>query len=137
MKKKVFIIIGIVILISLAIIGWSSKNSAPAPSAINPSPSTIPATSLAPVSTAPQQEFATDSQHSYQIVYDPNYNFYIISILNTPFDTIRLQAEQDLIKKLNISQDQACAKIKVHIGSPYFANPDQTQSYDTFSFCAK
>lgn len=124
-------------LIVLAIIGWTSKSPTPQTPALNPTPSpvstgTVP---LAKVSTAPQKEFATDNQNSYKIVYDPNYDYYIISVLGTPFDKIRIQAEQALIKKLKLPETAACSQIKVHIGAPYFANPDQNQTYDTFSFC--
>lgn len=124
-------------LIVLAIIGWTSKSPTPTTplSTTNTEPSTTPSIPLANVSTAPQKEFATDNQNSYKIVYDPNYDYYIISVLGTPFDKIRIQAEQALIKKLKLSETAACSQIKVHIGAPYFANPDQNQTYDTFSFC--
>ncbi len=136
-NKKYLIIAGVFILVILAIVGWTTKSPNPQGQTPIPSPSPVSAGTipLAKVSTAPQREFATDNQNSYKIVYDPNYDYYIISVLGLPFDKIRLQAEKALIKKLNLSETAACAQVKVHIGAPYFANPDQVQTYDTFSFC--
>jgi len=131
--KKRLIIIGIVIVLGLAIYGLIGNDNSPLKKLTSPSP----APTIADLNTnyIPQQRVIENAQKDYEIVFDPNSNLYIISILGKPFDKIRLQAEQDLIKKLSISKNDAC-KIKVNIGSPYYANPDQTEIFHTFSFCS-
>jgi len=133
MKKKNLIIGGIILLIILAIYGVTGKKNAGLVPNVTPTPNEtiIPKTTF-----PPQKNIVEDTQKDYSIVYDPNYEMYIISVLNTSFDKIRLLAEQDLLKKLNLSQENACTQLKVSIGSPYYVNPGQKETYDTFSFCS-
>lgn len=135
MKKKVIIGLGITILLVLAIIGWIStpKNQSSTLPTLSPSPTPFQ-TSIS-TSIASQQDIVPQN-NDYAIVYDPVYDSYIINIFSSSFDKVRQIAEQALLKKLNLTENAACSKIKVSIGSPRWANPAQP-SYDTFSFCAK
>ena len=134
MKKRIIIIVVIVVLSGLAIFGLIG-NDKTSPESSLPIPTIAP---FVPGSAEyiAQKEIVKDPQKEFTIVYDPNSDLYIISILNKPFDTIRLLAEQELVKSLKISEQDAC-KLKVSIGSPHFANPEQTETFTTFSFCPK
>jgi hypothetical protein len=133
MRKKYLITIGILVVLGLAIYGATGQTSKTSQKTVGATPtSTLPK-----VTFAPQRAIVPDTKSNYTIVFDPNYQTYTISVLNTPFDKIRAQAEGDLIKKLNLTPEAACQQVKVHIGSPYYVNPDPTLSYDTFSFCKK
>ena len=70
----------------------------------------------------------------YSITYLPKQGKFMISILTSPFEQIRLQAEQDLLKELQISQAQAC-KLDISISTPLFANPDFSGQQYRLSFC--
>lgn len=135
MQKKHLIIGGAILVIALAIYGLTGQPKSSQSNQIFPVPSTT--NNQLQTTFVPQEEIVPETQENYSITYDPNYNMYIISVLNTPFDKIRVQAEQALLKKVGLSPEEACDKIKVQIGTPNYVDPNQTQIYDTFSFCPK
>ena len=70
----------------------------------------------------------------YSVSYLPKVGKFMISILTSPFEQIRLQAEQDLLVNLQISEIQAC-KLDISISTPLFANPDFSGQQYRLSFC--
>lgn len=75
-------------------------------------------------------------QNSYQILYLPQFNEFLISILGSPFDTIRTQAENELLSQLGISQQQAC-QLNVSEGTPQRINPNEAGISYPLSFCSE
>jgi hypothetical protein len=63
----------------------------------------------------------------YSITYLPKFGKFMISILTSPFEQVRLT-------KLQISEAQAC-QLDISISTPLFANPDFAGRQFTLSFC--
>ena len=76
--------------------------------------------------------FKTSDQ--YQLIYFSKENEFLISILASPFDQIRLIAEQDFLKILGINTNQAC-KLQVIISTPLYVNPNEAGKNYRLSFC--
>jgi hypothetical protein len=70
----------------------------------------------------------------YSIAYYNNFNQFLISITDAPFEEIRHDAEQKFIDGLDISEEDAC-KLDVIITTPRFANPDLAGQIFRLSFC--
>ena len=70
----------------------------------------------------------------YKILYMPNYSYFLISIIGSPFEDVRLQAETIFLNTLGITQEEAC-KLNVEITTPHFANPEQAGTVYRLSFC--
>lgn len=70
----------------------------------------------------------------YKIIYMAETNTYLIFITNPLFDTYRTQAENELIKTLNITPAEAC-QLTISITTPRFANPDLAGQVFKPSFC--
>lgn len=79
-------------------------------------------------------KFAENS--NYEFVYLPKYHKFIITILGSPFMSLIKPAEEDFVKVLGITYDQAC-KLNVDIGTVAFANPDYAGKRFSLSFCQK
>jgi hypothetical protein len=126
--KKAFLISALIIVGGLAVYGLLSPDQIRLPDAV-----TTSTQAPAPTSAA-QQIIAANPQRDYEIAYEPLENLYIISILKSDFEGIRKIAEQDLLTKLNLTQDTAC-DTKVIISAPFYASPDKQQVYNKFSFC--
>ncbi len=73
---------------------------------------------------------------NYQIVYQPKFQSFTISILSSNFVEARKAAEQDLLNILNVSSVDAC-KLNVNIGTSYKINPDYAYKKMGLSFCEK
>ena len=71
---------------------------------------------------------------SSQLVYHPKDNFFLISILDSPFESARLAAEQQFLQSLEISESEAC-KLNVSVTTPRFANPEEAGRNYKLSFC--
>lgn len=70
----------------------------------------------------------------YQLVYLQNFNQFIVSILSSPFETIKKEAEIEFLHRLGITENEAC-KLNVSVTTPYFANPDYSGKNWPLSFC--
>lgn len=70
---------------------------------------------------------------AYEIVYLKNFDEFIITILNEPFEANRKIAEEDLLKRLGITQSQACS-LKVSVSPP--AKQDELSPRYGLSFCS-
>ena len=72
----------------------------------------------------------------YQITYFSKEDQFLISILSSPFETNRKQAERQFLTDLNIDEKSAC-NINVIINTPNYANPNEAGTNYTLSFCKK
>lgn len=89
-----------------------------------------------PIRTDKSNDVYLVENKKYQIVYLALYNQFLISIQGSPFIDNKKMAEDDLLKTLGISQEQACV-LNVSINTPYFANPDYSGKNFPLSFCEK
>lgn len=70
----------------------------------------------------------------YHFFYIPDQELFYISITSYPFDDFRLQAEQQLLSRLEITEEEACM-LNVDIATPVSANPAQAGHIYGLSFC--
>lgn len=76
------------------------------------------------------------SSPNYSITYLPKYSEFIITIYQLPFEENRILAEKEFIKKLDISQQQACL-MTVSISVPFSVDPEQSGIKFPLSFCGR
>ena len=72
----------------------------------------------------------------YNILYEFQFNQFLISILDSPFRELKKTAENDLISVLGINKQDAC-KLNVVISTPLFANSEEAGKNYKMSFCEK
>lgn len=72
----------------------------------------------------------------FQILYLAPFQQFLISILASPFDNIKKEAETDFLHSLAINEDQAC-KLEVWVNTTQFTNPDYAGRDYPLSFCEK
>ena len=70
----------------------------------------------------------------YHLFFILKEELFIVSITSYPFDSFRSIAEQEFLKKLEISQEEAC-KLNVNITTPMSANPDKAGKNYELSWC--
>lgn len=70
----------------------------------------------------------------YQLVYLRQYNKFLITILSSPFEENRKKGEENFLKKLGITKEEAC-KLNASISTPYFVNPQYSGIKYPLSFC--
>lgn len=70
----------------------------------------------------------------FQILYFSQENEFLISIMDSPFETVRLEAERQFLKELGINEENACG-LKVTISTPGFVNPEESGRNYKLSFC--
>lgn len=70
----------------------------------------------------------------YELIYQNPFKLFIIYVISSPFEKTRVKAEEDFIKSLGITKDEAC-KLNVRVGTPFFANPDYAKKSYPLSFC--
>lgn len=75
-----------------------------------------------------------EKNSDYKIAYLNNFNSFLISITNSPFESQRILAEEKFLDELGISETDAC-KLEVQVTTPRFANPDHAGIIYGLSFC--
>jgi len=70
----------------------------------------------------------------HQVLYFPDDELFLVSILGNPFDDYVKVAEQAFLEKLGIDEDQAC-KLNVSITTPAHLNLDKAGEAYELSFC--
>lgn len=154
-RKIAFVIVSFVVFILLIFIFTflsSFKKPAPSPDSstpsTTPSPTNIPLTDEITISNIPVKNFYkkaekidnagnvyfVDEPNKYQILYEEKFDQFLISILGSPFEELRIEAEQKLISDLGITTAEACL-LNVVITTPAFANPDFSGKPYKLSFC--
>lgn len=76
------------------------------------------------------------NESGYQILYLKEFDQFLISILQSPFETIRQEAEKEFLRITQAEKDTAC-QLDVVITTPRFANPDLAGQTFYLSFCEK
>lgn len=87
------------------------------------------------ISTNEEGDVLFNQTDTYQLVYIPVSGTFLVSIVGSPFDTVRVQAEQALLVSLGITKQQACM-LTAEVTTPQFANPEQAGKRFALSFCA-
>lgn len=73
-------------------------------------------------------------KNNYHIFYfDPD-ELFVISILGYPFEEFQSQAEEEFLKTLSVSKDEAC-KLNVDITTPLRSNPSKAGKIYKLNFC--
>ncbi|OIO14147.1 hypothetical protein COV53_05965 [Candidatus Gottesmanbacteria bacterium CG11_big_fil_rev_8_21_14_0_20_37_11] len=70
----------------------------------------------------------------YQLVYLPKFSNFHITVLGSPFWDKAKEAEEQFIKSLDISKEQACW-LTVEITTPQFANEEYAGKTFPLSYC--
>lgn len=73
-------------------------------------------------------------KEDYQLVYLPAFDQFLITILSPSFEDVKREAEDEFIKTLDISPNDAC-KLNVAISTPSFINPEMAGKKYPLSFC--
>ena len=71
---------------------------------------------------------------NYKIIYFPKGEQFLISILGTPFEEAKKEAEQQFLQSLGISESEAC-ELNVSVSTPRFANEAESGKNYKLSFC--
>lgn len=71
---------------------------------------------------------------NYQIVYLSPFKQFILSILGSPFDKYKSEAEGELLRVLGVDEKIVC-QLDVVVNTPEFANPDLAGTNSPLSFC--
>jgi hypothetical protein len=74
------------------------------------------------------------NNRDYQIIYYPYDEGFLIPILNRPFNDYRVLAEEDFVRALSISKQDAC-KLKLGITTPFSINPEEAGINWPLSWC--
>jgi len=132
-RRLALIILAAPIVLFLIWYGFTPEGQKPKfPGAPGPTPTTVIPT--APPYTPPQV-LSAPSQSDYKIQYTDYNQLYSIYIYGKNYEQIRLIAEQDLLKKLNLTQAAACGQVKLLVSAPYHAQKTASPTYYSFSFC--
>lgn len=75
-----------------------------------------------------------ETKDEYHIIYHPENESFLVSVLSSPFETVREKAEEVFLKKLGITINEAC-KLDVSITTPRFINPIESGKIYGLSFC--
>jgi hypothetical protein len=86
------------------------------------------------VRTNPEGDTIVVDDSGYQIIFMPKSEQFLISILGSPFEKVRKEAEEELLHILGIGRADAC-RLDVKITTPRFANPAQAGKNFGLSFC--
>lgn len=83
----------------------------------------------------PNGHMIVENAAAFQIFYYPESQSFLLSILGQPFETAREQAEQELLRKLDVSRDDVC-RLNVSITTPSHANPDNAGKIYKMHVCS-
>jgi len=125
----VLVLISITSIVYLLTVSRSRQKQSLVPS---PSPSPSPFKPYSP--NKYQKIISEDEKRLYQISYFPLSNSYLISIMGSPFEQYRKEAEKVLINQLNLSPTELC-KLNVTIAASYITNPKESERSYRLSFC--
>lgn len=81
-----------------------------------------------------QGDSALVKTNNYELIYFPKNNSFLISILASPFERNRQLAEAELLRRLNISKEDAC-KLIIVTTTPAFVNANEAGQNFKLSFC--
>lgn len=90
----------------------------------------------APQGINPSGDVLVADKSEFQIVFLPQFNQFMLSVLASPFSGVRKVAEEEFLKVLGVGRQEAC-RLNVVVNTPYFANPDYSNQDYPLSFCQK
>lgn len=90
----------------------------------------------APQGINPSGDVLIADKSEFQIVFLPQFNQFMLSVLASPFSGVRKVAEEEFLKVLGVGRQEAC-RLNVVVNTPYFANPDYSKQDYPLSFCQK
>jgi len=70
----------------------------------------------------------------FEIIYLAPFNQFIITVLATPFESVRQKAEAEFLQKIGTTKEDAC-KLDVTIGTTYDVDPINAGTNFPLSFC--
>lgn len=73
--------------------------------------------------------------NDYEFTYLPEFQKFYITILSTPFENVRIRAENSFIQTLGITRSEAC-KLKVDTATTIAVDPQHAGKSYALSFCA-
>ena len=82
----------------------------------------------------PNKDAIITRNRDFQLVYYARGDYFHLSILNSPFEEVRLKSEKELLKILDISQIEAC-QLHLTITTPLSVNPSESGQDYPLSFC--
>ncbi len=89
-----------------------------------------------PIETNKNGDVLFRKTQNYQIAYFKEFNQFGIVIIAPPFEQARSKAENEFLKTLGITQEQAC-KLNVTVGFSRFAPSEVAGKNFPLSFCQK
>lgn len=87
-----------------------------------------------PISINSSKDVKFFRNENYEFVYLAKYNKFIITILGSPFMSLIKEAEEDFIRILDITKQDAC-RLNVDITTVISANPEYAGKRFSLSFC--
>lgn len=81
-----------------------------------------------------QNDVLIKNSPDFSMYFLGNFKTFLISINASPFDVVRIKAEDAFLTQLGISQSDAC-KLNVEITTEYKINPDQSGIRFPLRFC--
>ena len=83
-----------------------------------------------------EESFITiDKTKDYHVFYIPAQELFYISITSYPFEEHIVNAENSLLEKLGITEEEAC-KLNVDVTTPAYANTEKAGVVYGLSFCS-
>jgi hypothetical protein len=83
---------------------------------------------------SPKGDVLLVESEKYDIFYFKNDDIFLISIVSSPFNEARKEAEKIFLNELAINEETAC-KLNVVETTPEFVNPDEATKKYPLSFC--
>lgn len=125
------ILLGIAALLLLGVVIWlildlrNPQPEGPSSGIVRSSPTVI----------NPQGDTSLVDTDRFQINFIPRYNQYQVSVLASPFEAVRREAEDALADYLQAPPEQLC-QLNIAISTPAFVNPEQSGKIYPLSICA-
>lgn len=145
-NRRLFIIAGIIVVALVVVISLFSRSSTtvlenevviseqPQYAQINEIVTEIDLNDKKTITTVGTKEILNTDQ--YVALYHPNDNAISLIITTSPFEDIRIIAEENLIDELGLSKEEAC-QIKVEVLTPSYANENESGVVFPLSFCSE
>lgn len=86
------------------------------------------------VKILPNGDVVIADNGKYQMVYFKKGEYFMISVVNSPFEVVREEAEREFLDILGVDKQSVC-QLPVNISTPQFANPDFAGETYSLSFC--
>lgn len=93
-------------------------------------------TQLIPVAPGSEQKSAEEilSEDKYYVVYQPQFDLYMLSIQEGPVDAVRAEAEQNILNRMGDKNTVCSLKWRVQVSKKIFG---VAQTYDGLNICRK